>query len=127
MSEDFTAAAKRHWADAGLLAENERRENADHHYGFAAECALKFALQEMGYFRDEHRRWHIEVLWNKLRATAFQKGFPGLVGPLSADNPFADWHVDQRYQRDGAVTEEAMRKHQHYARRLLIAANLVRG
>jgi hypothetical protein len=127
MSEDFTAAAKRHWADAGLLAENERRENADHHYGFAAECALKYALQEMGYFRDEHRRWHIEILWNKLQAMAFQKGFPGLVGPLSANNPFSDWHVNQRYHADGMVSDQAMRNHEYWAQRLLKAAGVYRG
>lgn len=126
MKEDYTAAAKRHWKDAGLLDEEERWENADHHYGFAAECALKSALERMGFFRDEHRK-HINVLWNKMQATAFQKRFPGLVGLLSGANRFADWDVEQRYEADGAVTEEAMRAHKDCAQRLLIAANVYRG
>ena len=50
MEEDYTAAAKRHWLDADLLKDDERLENADHHYGFAAECALKSTLQSMGAF-----------------------------------------------------------------------------
>lgn len=127
MNEDYPEAAKRHWVDAGLLDEKQRWENADHHYGFAAECALKHALQAMGYFRDEHRRWHIDVLWNKMQATAFKNGFPGLVGPLSGNNRFADWHVDQRYHADGMVSEQATRDHEYWARRLLRAAGVYRG
>jgi len=126
MPEDFTVAAKRHWADAGLLDENERRENADHHYGFAAECALKSALRTMGYFQDEHRK-HINVLWNKMQATAFQNRFPGLARLLAGGNRFADWDVEQRYHENGTVTEEAMQAHRDCARRILIAANLYRG
>ncbi len=77
MNEDYPAAARRHWEDAALLDEAQRRENADHHYGFAAECALKSALQAMGYFREDQHRRHINVLWNKMQATAFQNPFPG--------------------------------------------------
>ena len=127
MKEDFTAAAKRHWADAGLLDQEQRRENADHHYGFAAECALKSALQSMGSFQEDKHRKHINVLWNKMQATAFQNRFPGLARLLSGTNRFADWDVEQRYHADGVVTEVAMRAHQDCARRLLIAVNLFRG
>ena len=126
MSEDFTAAAKRHWADAGLLADNERRENADHHYGFAAECALKSALRSMGCFQDEHRK-HINVLWDKMQATHFQRRFPGLARLLAGANRFKDWNVEQRYHGDGAVTEQAMQSHRDCAGRILIAANVYRG
>ena len=127
MNEDYPAAAKRHWQDADLLQKAHRRDNADHHYGFAAECALKSALQYIGDFKDEHRRWHIEVLWNKMQPTKFKDGFPGLVSPLSATNPFSDWHVNQRYNADGTVSEQAIRNHEYWARRLLIAVGLNRG
>lgn len=126
MEEDFPAAARRHWGDAKLLDQEQRWENADHHYGFAAECALKSALQVMGSFRDDHRR-HINVLWNKMQATAFQRRFPGLASLLAGPNRFADWDVEQRYCGDGAVTQTALQGHRNYARRLLIAANLKRG
>lgn len=127
MCEDYPAAAKRHWEDAALLDREQRRENADHHYGFAAECALKSALQAMGYFREDQHRKHINVLWNKMQATAFQNRFPGLAGLLSGSNRFADWDVEQRYHSDGAVTEQAMKRHRECARRLLIAVDLYRG
>jgi hypothetical protein len=125
--EDYTAAARRHWADAELLDRKERRQNADHHYGFAAECALKVALQELGCFQEKAHRQHINVLWNKMQATAFQRSFPGLARLLSRSNRFADWDVDQRYHGDGTITEEAIKIHRDYARRLLIAVNLFRG
>jgi HEPN domain-containing protein len=126
MGEDFTASAERHWKDAELLDEEQRWENADHHYGFAAECALKSALQAMGAFREDHRK-HINVLWNKMQATAFQRRFPGLTRLLAGSNRFADWDVEQRYEADGAVNEDTIRAHRESARRLLIAANLYRG
>jgi hypothetical protein len=125
--EDYTAAAKRHWQDAELLGREQRRENADHHYGFAAECALKLALQTLGYFRDDEHRKHINVLWNKMQATAFQKRFPGLAGLLSGSNCFDDWDVEQRYFGNDTVTSEAMRAHQKCAGRLLLAVGLFRG
>ncbi|WP_200347074.1 hypothetical protein [Halochromatium glycolicum] len=125
--EDYTAAARRHWADAQLLDREQRRQNADHHYGFAAECALKSALQAMGYFREEAHRKHINVLWNRMQATAFQHRFPGLVGLLAGSNRFDDWDVEQRYHGDGAVTEEAIKVHRDCAHRLLRAVGLFRG
>ena len=42
--ENYSSAAIRHWKDAELLERENRIENADHHYGFAAECAIKKVL-----------------------------------------------------------------------------------
>lgn len=127
MSEAFRDAARRHWRDACLLDEEQRSENADHHYGFAAECALKTALQTMRSFRDDEHRKHIDVLWNKMRGSAFQRAYPGLARLLARSNPFVDWGVEQRYHADGAISDAAVRTHRDYARRLLIAVQLYRG
>lgn len=40
----FASAAERHFHDAEYLQEDGRWPNADHHLGFAAECALKSLL-----------------------------------------------------------------------------------
>lgn len=57
MSTDFYDAFSRHDADADLLLENERWANADHHYGLAAECALKAASAATG---NPFRQWRYE-------------------------------------------------------------------
>ncbi len=44
MPEAYGDAAKRHYADARMLAASQRYDNAGHLIGFAAECALKHAL-----------------------------------------------------------------------------------
>ena len=40
-SADFSNAHNRHWQDAELLFCDRRWANADHLYGFSAECGLK--------------------------------------------------------------------------------------
>lgn len=127
MSEDFSGAARRHWRDARLLDGERRPENADHHYGFAAECALKSALETMGYFREDEHKKHINVLWDKMQATAFQRAYPGLARLLAGRNGFSDWNADQRYDADGTISSAALQVHREYARRLLIAVQLYRG
>ena len=41
MKADFLDAHQRHWDDAEHLLQAQRWANADHLYGFAAECGLK--------------------------------------------------------------------------------------
>jgi hypothetical protein len=127
MDEDFPNAARRHWRDGETLLEQERLENADQHYGFAAECALKSALVSLGSFREGVHHRHINELWNKIQRTSFYRSYPGLVQLLTGSNPFADWEVRQRYFADGYVSEETLQRHKDRARRLLRAANLYRG
>jgi hypothetical protein len=127
MDEDFPNAARRHWRDGETLMEQERLENADQLYGFAAECALKSALVTLGSFQEEVHRRHINELWNKMQRTSFSRRYPGLARLLTGSNPFADWEVRQRYFADGYVSDETLQRHKDRARRLLIAANLYRG
>lgn len=124
MTENYQEAAVRHWEDAELLNGQNRPENADHHYGFAAECALKWALRSIGNLREEEHRKHINVLWDRMRVTRYHRHFPNLAKLLSGPNRFADWDVEQRYYGDGAITREALRLHRQFARRLLGAVNL---
>ncbi|PZT72338.1 MULTISPECIES: hypothetical protein [unclassified Streptomyces] len=44
VEEHFASAAERHFRDAEYLRDDGRWPNADHHLGFAAECALKSLL-----------------------------------------------------------------------------------
>ena len=41
-------ALQRHWEDAELLFSEKRLANADHLYGFSAECGLKAVMEALG-------------------------------------------------------------------------------
>jgi hypothetical protein len=44
IEDHYASAAQRHFKDGAFLHDDGRLPNADHHYGFAAECALKSLL-----------------------------------------------------------------------------------
>jgi hypothetical protein len=120
MSEVFDKAAIRHWLDAQQLEQTGRRANADHLYGFAAECAVKVAIiAATGSALSDHHRRHIEVLWDRAALQGVQKRYPTLAALLKLANPFADWSVDQRYDDGAAITAERVARHRTAARRLL--------
>lgn len=67
--ENYADAALQHWKDAQLLDKENRVENADHHYGFAAECAIKKVLIELPTFSNAGTlegsyKEHDNILWN---------------------------------------------------------------
>lgn len=104
-------------------------ENADQLYGFAAECAIKKALSSLPAFAKNgclHKGYkdHIDLLWNKAGHQSLQKAVPHLSMLLRCANPFADWHVDQRYGGDGTVSREALNIHRDFTKRLLGAVGL---
>jgi len=127
--ENYASAAVRHWKDAELLARENRVENADHHYGFAAECAIKKVLITSHAFAasgvlDSSYKQHINLLWDKVGHQSLQKSYPQLLAILKVANAFSDWDVNQRYFITGAVTSAAMESHKKTASRLLGAVNL---
>lgn len=127
--ENYADAALRHWNDAKLLEEENRVENADHHYGFAAECAIKKVLVALPAFSNEGEleesyRKHVNILWEKVNYQSLQKSYPLLSALLKSTNPFSDWHVKQRYAADGLISKAAMELHKKSATRLLGSVNL---
>jgi hypothetical protein len=130
MNEDYRQAALRHWRDADALEKDGRVENADQLYGLAAECAVKSALMILPGFRSEDGelssgyKEHINDLIGKVPLQNLQKRFPGLFALMKQPNPFADWHIRQRYCPDGAIAEATVANHRQAAQRLLGAAGL---
>lgn len=127
--ENYASAAVRHWRDAELLERENRVENADHHYGFAAECAIKKVLIAFPAFSasgalNSAYKQHINLLWDKVMHQSLQKSYPQLLALLKAANAFADWDVNQRYFVDGAVTRAALTSHKQITSRLFGAVNL---
>lgn len=130
----FDQAALRHWQDSQLLERNHRLSNANHHVGFAAECAIKSALVTIGACLNDGElagkyRHHIQDLWDRAQVQGLHLRFPGLSALLKADNPFSDWHEAYRYAGDEAVDAQMHDRHREQARRLLgvIGLNGQRG
>ena len=129
MSENFTQAALRHWRDAELLKGQGRIDNADHHYGIAAECAIKQALLHLpafamrGTLQNPYKE-HIDVLWNRVNHQSLQQSYPGLLAVVKGGQFFDDWHISQRYSPDNEVSVTAMQKHRAIALQLFKVTRL---
>lgn len=104
---DFADAHRRHWADAEVLFMNARLGNADHLYGFSAECGLKAVMERLGMSVDrtgllpKEYRTHVQELWPQFEA--FAAGHEGArrLEELPAGRPFSDWSHHDRYARRG--------------------------
>lgn len=117
MEADFKNAFDRHREDADLLWNNERWANADHHYGVAAECALKALLITQGIQsqdgdignQQKKFRVHIDELWTRYHAFMQTKN----AYPLPETNPFKDWYIGQRYSNDKDITRAVTEPHRN--------------
>ncbi|MFD3721538.1 hypothetical protein [Streptomyces sp. NPDC058674] len=127
LQDHYASAALRHHDDAVYLHEDGRLPNADHHYGFVAECAVKSLLirNNLVSVEPHNRPWlpkqngkprflgHFPSLQTDtepmLAAAALQmhgRGGTILSGVISAWQPFADWSPEDRYL-DGASVDPA--------------------
>ncbi|MDR2376699.1 MAG: hypothetical protein LBD96_09720 [Treponema sp.] len=105
MQTDFYNAYKRHWEDADYLFNDSRWANADHLYGYAAECGLKCLMRQFGMILDPatgspypQDRLHINDLWH--RYEAYRAGFGAAAYLLPRPNPFVNWRISQRYAKE---------------------------
>ena len=118
MQADFFDAHERHWQDAETLRANTRWANADHLYGFSAECGLKRLMQAFGMGLDpdgsptdkKHDRVHVDKAWD--RYESYRSGHHSGAGyVLRSTNPFSNWSSDQRYARQAEFNEVFVDKH----------------
>ena len=124
MSTDFAGAHDRHHRDAKFLEDAHRLSNADHLYGFSAECGLKALMTQFGMPvnaagdpQDRQRdRVHIDRLWGRYpdylthpAATDYQ---------LDSTNYFDDWRAGDRYADDQHVTPARLERHRDGAERV---------
>jgi hypothetical protein len=129
MSEAYDVAALRHWVDGNLLETSGRVPNADHLYGFAAECAIKSALATLlpaaatGQLERRYRE-HIDKLWALVLLQNIQRRFPALHAILRTPNAFHDWSTHHRYTDGSPVTPQMIARHRKASQRLLAAVGL---
>lgn len=123
---DFAAAHRRHWEDAELLLGHERLGNADHLYGFCAECGLKAVMTRLGMPLElsgdpnerEHRK-HIQELWPVFKSFAGERAGAVYLRQLPRENPFSDWSHHARYSQTGCSGKNAVDQHRDAARGIL--------
>lgn len=133
-AEQYASAALRHHNDAVYLHDDGRLPNADHHFGFAVECALKSLMlrytqvsispikkggqpSAKPYIPKQSGKpryiEHLPEAWSDTGdvisdATLLLRGRTGnvLSAILAASAPFAAWSVHDRYS-DGSYIAEA--------------------
>ena len=124
MTADFRDAAERHHSDGLHLLGDGRAAGADQQFGVAAECALKAILVGLkamplgasGSPSQRDHRVHADGIWALFATCAQGRKGVGYARLLQVPvNPFADWKIEQRYQNRGAVTADAVRRHEYAA------------
>lgn len=103
MSFDFQDSSERHFEDGLLLEANGRLANADHVFGFSAECSLKAVMLGIGHPKANNGDWpdgykdHVNQLW--MRFQSFAQGLldAKYAAYVQTGNPFSTWNASQRY------------------------------
>jgi hypothetical protein len=135
MTIHYAQAARRHHNDATVLLERQRVPNADHLYGFAAECALVGIIRsldgtdhlfdadgEAEQREGAHVRQHVNALWNSFWHLVDKHHAKTTMKGVDRQNPFSDWAVQQRYFADEHWSDVGVvHKHRDAATQLLVA------
>ncbi len=131
-SYEYIPAAKRHLNDAEELHQAGHRGNADHLYGFAAECALSAVVVQLGWDRcgldglEGDFRLHIDQQWNRLILYAQGRSSAAALAGVLGENPFRDWRVQDRYAARGRDDEKVVMRHKRGAETMLRVMDRVR-
>jgi hypothetical protein len=117
MNTDYLDAAKRHMADAESLKPSSWA-NADHLFGVAAECALKqvmvslkMAIHPDGNPKDWGHKVHMPSLWPAFQSFAQGRLASRYLQPLSPDNLFSRWSIEQRYSNRASIPKSQVDDH----------------
>jgi hypothetical protein len=104
------------------LFKKERWANADHLYGFSAECGLKALILASGIKwnagsdepenKNERSRFfkHINELWAEYNS--FIDGKLAAQYVIQSENPFSNWDASDRYANENEFTPECVQQHQ---------------
>jgi hypothetical protein len=132
MKSDFYNAFHRHWNDAEYLLKDSRWGNASQLYAYSTECGLKCLMASFGMKLDPQTgippnqdRVHADEIWD--RYEVYRTGAGAAHYSLPQDNPFAGWHISDRYANDANFNQcgaASYRKGAKAVKRLVIQALL---
>jgi hypothetical protein len=134
MQTDFYDAHCRHWKDAEFLYNDSRFPNADHLYGYSAECGLKCLMRIFGMPLDpatgkppRKDRVHIDQAWDRYEMYRAGIGITGYTLPQS--NPFDNWNISDRYAHEKSFSRTHVEGHKSGAKtvRTLINKAILEG
>ena len=121
---DFVDAHRRHWTDAELLFHHDRWANADHLYGFSAECGLKAVMQACEMLQvdqitgtpvDPRHRKHAQEIWPIFQSFVETLEDSEYLDRLPPGEPFADWSHHDRYAHGGYCGRSDVEAHREAA------------
>jgi hypothetical protein len=128
MRSDFYSAYQRHWNDAEYLYNDSRMANADHLYGYSAECGLKCLMERFGMSLDPETgvppredRVHINKLW--YRYETYRSGIEDAEYMLPESNPFDDWDISDRYAHESSFSRIYVDQHKQGTEMVRILIN----
>ncbi|MFA7243390.1 MAG: hypothetical protein WC091_25055 [Sulfuricellaceae bacterium] len=108
---DLKTAALRHFSDGRKLHDDNRFDNAGYHYGFAAECALKHCLRNVGVRDDDDAIWkHFPTLRDIARLSIKTRSAAPLRKVLERSSFMQFWDTKMRYATDGAIDAKRAEK-----------------
>lgn len=138
----YAHAAARHYEDGVFLHDNARLPNADHHYGFAVECALKSLLlrftvatmdpkkpnglpSKSPWIRDPatgkaaHTYSHLPWMATDVALLTHGRSVTRLSAALGGLTAFDAWKVDDRYSDGSDVAEADVQQRRTVAENIL--------
>ncbi len=114
---DFYDAHLRHLRDAEILYAQSRFANADHLYGFAAECGLKRLMLRFGMPMGGHGpqkkkdRIHADEIWKRYESYRSKHVFGAQFMLCIPPNPFVNWNAHQRYEHQSQFNQVVVDPH----------------
>jgi hypothetical protein len=137
----YAHAAVRHYKDAVYLQDGDRLPNADYHFGFAVECALKSLLLRFTAATLNPRKsgkppakapWipdpetgkpreysHLPWVAADVALLTHGRSAARLASALGGLSAFETWSVDDRYRDGDTTVEEEVRRRRTVAEEIL--------
>ena len=122
LSDDYEEAAIRHLEDAITLETAGRLDNAGHLIGFAAECAIKFRIENLRTVAATHG--HLPELLIAARKQLGARSSYTSMYTLLRGEIFKGWNVNRRYHSTGHTTQAEVSEWVKVTRRLFGTAGL---
>ena len=119
--EDYSSSAIRHFEDAITLQAAGTLDNAGHLIGFAAECAIKSKLGDLG---SDGLLAHLpDLLPAARKRLGSRAGYVGMYN-LMKEDVLVGWYIDHRYAPTGTLSGERLSEWVAVTRRLIAAAGI---
>lgn len=103
--EDYRSAAVRHLADAKVLKDQGRPDNAGHLLGFAAECAIKYRIASLKPTADKPHGHLPEFLIVARKHLGPRSAYTTGMFDIIKGDIFKSWAVGRRYFVTGHTSQ----------------------